>query len=82
MAAYVNVNGDKLELRIYLTKIGFNDRQCVAIVVEGFGSMEDLGEMLLKDVLSTVCATISKLPTNRGGVGIGYALVRHLKGFV
>ena len=81
MAEPANINGDEFELRICLTRIGFNDRQCAAIVAEGFGSMEDLGEMLLKD-LSTLCATISKLPANRGGVRIGYALVRRLKGSV
>ena len=75
MAANMNVY--ELELRICLTRIGFNDRQCGAIVAECFGSIADLGEMLLKDV-SNVCATISKLAANRGGVRIGYALVRRL----
>ena len=75
--AAVNMNADELELHFCLTRIGFNDRQCGAIVAEGFGSIEDLGEMLLKDV-SNVYATISKLAANRGGVRIGYALVRRL----
>ena len=82
MAANVNnMNAEEIELRICLTRIRFNDRQCGAIVAEGFGSIDDLGEMLLKDV-SNICATISKLAANRGGVRIGYALVRRLKGFV
>ena len=76
-----NMNAEELELRICLARIGLNVRQCKAIVAEGFGSMDDLGEMLLKDVWN-VCATISKLPANRGGVRIGYALMRRLKGFV
>ena len=59
--------------------VGKLELQCNAIVVEGFESIEDLGEMLLKDV-SNVCATLSKLAANRGGVRIGYALVRKLKG--
>ena len=76
-----NINADELELRICLARIGFSLCQCEAIVAEGFGSIDNLGEMLLKDV-SNVCATISKLAANHGGVCIGYALVHQLKGFV
>jgi hypothetical protein len=55
--------------------------QTDAIIAEGFSSMEELGEMLLKRVQS-VCTTISKLPNNRGGIRIGCNLVRRLKGLV
>ena len=74
-------NVDELELRDCLARIGWNVRQCDAIVEEGFESIEDLGKILLKDV-SNVCATISKLAANCGDVCIGYALVRKLKGLV
>ena len=74
-------NVDELELRDCLARIGWNIRQCDAIIGEGFESIEDLGEMLLKDV-SNICATISKLAAKHGGVRIGYALVRKLKGIV
>ena len=76
-----SANVDKPEVRDCLARIGWNFRQCDAIVGEGFESIEDLGEMLLKDV-SSVCAPISKLAANRGGVRIGYALVRKLKGLI
>jgi hypothetical protein len=61
------MNVDEIELRDCLIQIGWNIRQCDAIVAEGFSSIEDLGEMLLKDI-SHVCTTISKIPNNRGGV--------------
>ena len=72
-------NVHEQELRNCLARIGWNICQCNAIVREGFESIEDLREMLLKDV-SNVCATISNLAANCGGVRIGYALVRRLKG--
>jgi len=52
-----------------------------AVDLRGFESLDDLGEMLLKDV-SNVCTTISELAANHGGVRIGRALVCRLKGFV
>ena len=54
------VNKEEQELRNCLDRIGWNERQRTAIVAGGFGGLEDLGEMLLKDV-SNVCSTISKL---------------------
>jgi hypothetical protein len=64
-----------------LALTGWNPRQCDAIVAEGFTNIDDLGDMLLKDV-SHICATISKLSNAPGGVRIGCALIRRLKGFV
>jgi hypothetical protein len=61
--------------------IGWNPRQCDAIVAEGFTNVDNLGDALLKDV-SHVCTTISKLLNARGGVRIGCALICRLKGFV
>jgi hypothetical protein len=69
------------DLRDCLCEIGWSVGQADAIVAEGFDSMEELGEMLLKDV-SSVCTIISKLPNNRGGIRIGHNLVRRLKGLV
>jgi hypothetical protein len=65
------------ELRDCLYEIGWSVGQADAIIAEGFTSMQEIGEMLLKDV-SHVCTTISKLPNNRGGIRIGYNLVRRL----
>jgi hypothetical protein len=44
------INQEEQELRDCLAQIGWSDRQCDAIVAEGFKGLEDLGEMLLKDV--------------------------------
>jgi len=54
------VNQEEQELRNCLDRIGWNKRQRTAILAKGFGGLEDLGEMLLKDA-SNVCSTISKL---------------------
>ena len=75
------INQEEQELRDCLAQIGWSDRQCDAIVAEGFEGLEDLREMLSKDV-SNVRSTISKLAANRGGVRIGHALVQKLKGLV
>jgi hypothetical protein len=70
---------NEADLRDCLCEIGWSVGQADAIVAEGFDSMEELGEMLLEKV-SSVCATISKLPNKRGGLRIGPNLVRRLKG--
>jgi hypothetical protein len=44
----------------------------------GFANIDDLGDMLLKNV-SHICTTISKLSNARGGVRVGCALVRSLQ---
>ena len=75
------INQEVQELRDCLAQIGWNDRQCDAIVADGFEGLEDLEEMLLKDALN-VCSTISKLAANRGGVRIGHALVQKVRGLV
>jgi hypothetical protein len=72
---------DQAESCACLALIGWNPRQCDAIVAEGFTNIDNLGDMLFKDV-SHICATISKLSNARGGVRIGCALVHRLKGFV
>ena len=69
------------ELRDCLIRVGWGVNQCDAIIAEGFNTLDDLGEMVLKDI-SYICTTISKLPNNRGGVRIGYGLIRRLKGLV
>jgi hypothetical protein len=71
----------EVEFPACLAQIGWNIQQCNAIVGEGFTSINQLGDMLLKDV-SHICSAITKLTNQRGGVRIGYALVRRLKGFV
>jgi hypothetical protein len=55
--------------------------QCDAIVAECFTGIDSLGDMLLKDVLH-ICTTISKHSNAHGGVRIGCASIRRLKGFV
>lgn len=75
------MDANDAELRDCLTRVGFGANQTDAIIAEGFNTLEGLGEMVLKDV-SYLCTTISKLPNNRGGVRIGYALIRRLKGLV
>ncbi len=72
---------DEDDLRDCLHEIGWSVGQADAIVAEGFTSMQEIGEMLLKDV-SHDCTTISKLPNNRGGIRIGCNLVPRLKGLV
>jgi hypothetical protein len=64
-----------------LALIGWNPRQRGAIVAEGFTNIDDLRDMLLKD-FSHTHTTISKLLNVRGGVRIGCALIRRLKGFI
>jgi hypothetical protein len=49
---------NEAELRDCLDWIGWNVRQSNAIVAEGFSTIDDIGEMLLKDV-SHVCTAIS-----------------------
>ena len=79
--AAINEQGE-IDLRACLTSIGFTtDRQRDAIVAEGFSSIGDLGDISTKDV-GEMCKKISTQPNNRGGVRIGYNLVRRLKGFV
>jgi hypothetical protein len=75
------VDPAQAEFRACLALIGWNPRQCNMIVAEDFTNVDDLGDMLLKDV-SHICTTISKLSNARGGVRIGCALIRRLKGFV
>ena len=70
------------DLNLCLTQIGFNtDRLRAAITAEGFASIEDLGDVSVKDV-EDMCKKISGLSNNRGGVRIGLVLVRRLKGRV
>jgi hypothetical protein len=65
-----------------LARIGFNtNRLRDAIVTEGFTSINDLADIAVKDV-SAMCMKISGLSNTRGGILIGYNLVRRLKGFV
>jgi hypothetical protein len=71
----------QVEFRACLAQIGWNDRQCNAIVGEGFASIDQLGNMWLNDV-SCICSSIAKLTNKRGGVSVGCALVHRLKGFV
>ena len=60
----------KLKKKNFLiAEIGWNERQCDAIVVKGFESLDNLGETLLKSV-SHICTTISKLPADLGRVHI------------
>jgi hypothetical protein len=72
---------NQVDLRDCLTRIGFGNLQRDAIVREGFLSLEDLGDFALKDV-DNMCKKISTIPATRGGVHIGYALVRKLKGLI
>ena len=62
---------NEAELRDCLAKIGWIIRKCNVIVAKGFLSLNNLGEMSLKDVLH-VCTTRSKLPAGCSGVHIGY----------
>jgi hypothetical protein len=76
------INQEEIELRICLARIGFNtNRLRDAIVTEGFTSINDLADIAVKDV-SAMCKKISGLSNARGGILIGYNLVRRLKGFV
>lgn len=76
------IHQDEIELRICLTRIGFNnDRLRNAIIAEGFASISDMADITMKDV-QAMCKKISGLPNARGGVLIGYNLQRRLKGFV
>jgi hypothetical protein len=78
---YFTMAANNQELRSCLDRIGWNEAQKVAIIAEGFSDLEDLGEVVLKDV-SHIYSTISKLACNRGGVRIGYPLVRRFKGLI
>jgi hypothetical protein len=69
-------------VHLCLTRIGFNTEALRnAIVSEGFTSINDLGDIRVKDV-EDMCKKISGISNARGGVRIGLVLVRRLKGLV
>jgi hypothetical protein len=76
------INQEEIELCICLARIGFNtNRLRDAIVTQGFTSINNLADIAVKDV-SAMCKKISGLSNARGGILIGYNLVRRLKGLV
>ena len=73
---------DLLELTNCLEEVGFNTATLRdAILLEGFESLNDLGEIRVKDV-EDMCKKISGLSNARGGARIGLVLVRRLKALV